>query len=334
MIGNGFDLRCGLRTRYSDIYNEYCHTPSDNDTLKRFKADILGNYDTWSDFEMALPKFGLDTGNCEDFKMCVQDFTIFLNSYLLEEEKKFKVTKATANAAEIFKSSIYQIYNYCSYQSNQCLQGILKQRKHEYTYQFITFNYTKTLEKCLDKISRELGKRQIGHVVYIDKWTNPLHIHSVLGEKILLGLDNPEQYLCLPFFEHEHLKKFLDKNYINTRGYTRKDDALRLITNSSVVVILGWSMGDSDKTWVDKLRDWFEEDAAHHIIYVPYFKEESNPVLSGEDFILEDDTKNDFIQNKLKIDATQGNRVHIIMNRSFMDLSFVPIPPAPTPALV
>ena len=55
LIGNGFDLGIGLKTAYSDFYDVYCH-PLDRDgmQIRRFKSDLLTNYENWSDFEMAF----------------------------------------------------------------------------------------------------------------------------------------------------------------------------------------------------------------------------------------------------------------------------------------
>ena len=40
LIGNGFDLSCGMKTRYSDMYKEYCKIlPNDSSLIKKFKSD-------------------------------------------------------------------------------------------------------------------------------------------------------------------------------------------------------------------------------------------------------------------------------------------------------
>ena len=58
LIGNGFDLGIGLKTAYSDFYNVYCKSDS-NDSLavKKFKSEIQGNYENWSDFEAAFGEY-------------------------------------------------------------------------------------------------------------------------------------------------------------------------------------------------------------------------------------------------------------------------------------
>ena len=40
MIGNGFDLRLGMKTRYTDMYDGYISTPSDNEIIEIFKATL------------------------------------------------------------------------------------------------------------------------------------------------------------------------------------------------------------------------------------------------------------------------------------------------------
>ena len=47
LIGNGFDLNCGLKSRYIDAYNYYCSKTSNNsEVIKKFKKE-LGIYDKW-----------------------------------------------------------------------------------------------------------------------------------------------------------------------------------------------------------------------------------------------------------------------------------------------
>lgn len=46
MIGNGFDLNCGMKTKYSDVYNEYIKTKSESRVIADFKKTIESNLDT------------------------------------------------------------------------------------------------------------------------------------------------------------------------------------------------------------------------------------------------------------------------------------------------
>ena len=53
MIGNGFDLQLGLKTRYIDFYNYYI-AKNNNDMIAK---SINENYDLWSDLEVGLGEF-------------------------------------------------------------------------------------------------------------------------------------------------------------------------------------------------------------------------------------------------------------------------------------
>ena len=50
LIGNGFDISCGMKSSYKDVCNVYKHTYSDNKVLQNFKDEISD----WGDFEMEL----------------------------------------------------------------------------------------------------------------------------------------------------------------------------------------------------------------------------------------------------------------------------------------
>ena len=56
IIGNGFDIGLGMKTRYGDVYDEYVKTPSATEVIKAFKKDLSQRtpYDKWSDFEMGM----------------------------------------------------------------------------------------------------------------------------------------------------------------------------------------------------------------------------------------------------------------------------------------
>ena len=76
LIGNGFDIKLGLKTRYTDFYPVYIASNKDkdiNDSAKRFADLIDSNYETWADFEMAFAKKAFGTKN--DVCDILYDFT-------------------------------------------------------------------------------------------------------------------------------------------------------------------------------------------------------------------------------------------------------------------
>ena len=65
LLGNGFDIGLGLKTRYEDFYKQYTKISSaDSEIIINFKNDLLNedlNYSKeivdWSDFEKAFGQY-------------------------------------------------------------------------------------------------------------------------------------------------------------------------------------------------------------------------------------------------------------------------------------
>ena len=58
LIGNSFDLNCGLNSHYSDVYKYYSSkTNNDSDIIKKFKKDLLENHENWADFEIGISNY-------------------------------------------------------------------------------------------------------------------------------------------------------------------------------------------------------------------------------------------------------------------------------------
>ena len=93
LIGNGFDLNLGLKTRYADFLETYIQaTDLDSEAVKRFKEDILTAEDLWSDSELA---FGRYTSRCHELGISAEtfcdlheDFEDRLGEYLQREEQR------------------------------------------------------------------------------------------------------------------------------------------------------------------------------------------------------------------------------------------------------
>ena len=90
LIGNGFDLNCGMRTAYKDIYPSYIAEHSSSNVISKFKQDISSNIETWSDFESAMARYAGNYDNENDFLECIYDFSAFATDYLTKQELKFK----------------------------------------------------------------------------------------------------------------------------------------------------------------------------------------------------------------------------------------------------
>ena len=82
MIGNGFDLNCGMKTSYKDVYRGYVKEKSDSNLINQFKRDISADIDNWSDFEMALAKYAGKFSDENELLECCRDFNVYMSKYL------------------------------------------------------------------------------------------------------------------------------------------------------------------------------------------------------------------------------------------------------------
>ena len=98
LIGNGFDLNLGLKTRYTDFSPYYCDMPSP----------------LWADFEKAL-------GECtsvpplhqqQPLRSCLQDFKRQFAAYLKAEENRIDFDSRGAAMAEKFLSDLGSCLDY------------------------------------------------------------------------------------------------------------------------------------------------------------------------------------------------------------------------------
>lgn len=319
LIGNGFDLTCGLKTKYTDVYEKYCVTESPNENIEEFKKNILKDgYKNWTDFEMALPRFGKELNDFEKFSECIRDFAQFLEEYLEEEEKKIDIESNKHNLADKMQRYIYHFYNFCLRKSQIVLKTLIQEKNQNVICNFITFNYTDTLKRCLSTMSDNIRKGNTSVYTY----TSPNHIHGTLYNGIILGLDNEELYKDIPCSDMRKLKNLIDKVYINSRYSNITDDLVATLEQSRIIVIFGWSMGESDSFWVETVKRIFSADKNVHLVYVPYYSEATNKRFRNQSLDREDEQK-DFITTKFEIPEEHRDRVHIVTDTEYMKLNFL-----------
>ncbi|WP_455061048.1 AbiH family protein, partial [Parvimonas micra] len=162
LIGNGFDINLGLKTKYSEFLDYYLDSKkledikgrklSDEEILKkehieRFKKYVNDNIEFWwSKGELALGKYTseLSEGEGKRFLDCQRDFANELSKYLQSQEKnidyeinKEKIIKSLCNLSNIVNMFPYKI-------KNQIIKVLDKYKYEDYYYNFISFNYTTT----------------------------------------------------------------------------------------------------------------------------------------------------------------------------------------------
>lgn len=262
LIGNGFDLRLGMKTRFSDMYGGYIEQPSASDTIFRFKETLKADapeYKTWGDFEMAMALKAKDFDEEIEFIECVRDFKLYMEGYLIQEQEKWiqrlSVSQnTTALCANELLDSI--VHFYTGFTPNTVNEILPAEKNLDLNYNFISFNYTNIFDTLLNFNSMFTNRTEI------------VHIHGKLGADIVLGIDNLGQVGDLPYettnkFKRAFIKPEFNKSYDNLRIAI----AEATIDNSDIICVYGMSFGKSDYSWVSRLKNWLLSNADHHLVY-------------------------------------------------------------------
>ena len=111
LIGNGFDINIGLKTRYKDFYDYYLALDSsgDNEHVKKLKEHLKETLSTddkyWSDLEIALGAYTTNFSSLEELELAYNNINDRFREFIqtIEEEKldisKFNIEKLKKSLA-------------------------------------------------------------------------------------------------------------------------------------------------------------------------------------------------------------------------------------------
>ena len=280
LLGNGFDIQCGLKTSYIDFYKYILEKKYSIDLTKEMDKESISEIDNiiyseiykskdkienWADLEFQLGVFTkrlkkrlneLDQDVQKiankfliDFEILLEDLNDYLKSIQIQDDVKIK---------EDFSDVLYTTMNDFFYgvlqRENDELNNILVDNySSHFNYRCISFNYTNTLKKVIQSCSEVSMPNRLNnssHSHIFDK--EIINVHGVIDRFLTLGL-NDETQLATDFFDMSDLNDLIKpKSLENNREYMRRD-AENLIDNSDIIVIFGMSIGSTDKHWWEKI---------------------------------------------------------------------------------
>ena len=261
LIGNGFDINVGLKTRFKDALTSYLKEENKDPRIQKFKKDINNDFENWSDFEKQMgiytEKYSLTT--IDDYCFCIKDFKESLIRYLKNEEEKINFDAKKGEIAKVFNKSISNFYDGLTNNSKNILQRIIRTAKSNQNYpsyyNFITFNYTHVLDKCLEIIEKEQFVRTI------------LHIHGDVSKNLIMGVDNLNQIANVELSSNEKLTRTIVKPNINKKlKHLNDKEDVNLIERSDIICLFGLSLGETDKTWWKIVGRWLCADLSRQLV--------------------------------------------------------------------
>lgn len=275
LIGNGFDIGLGLKTQYEKFY-DYYQKPLEDDSdnikdfkkvLKKWQSDKNTAVIDWADFESAFGKHSADfkIDQKREYLERFEDFVVNFNAYVEDEENRIDYS----NSKEIGMKMRDGVLKYYINRKDdkEAIEKIYRIHSGARTYNFISFNYTNTVDRCADLLKQTLkgdSSRGVGSV---------LHIHGYVERNMIIGVDNPSQ-ISNPEFENDPdvVAEIVKPNQnVNSRE-NYENDVIPLINSSHIICVYGMSLGDTDKKWWNLVSKWLSKDSNRALIIMKYDK--------------------------------------------------------------
>ncbi len=289
LIGNGFDINCGINSRYKDAYKYYLRqTTNDSEAIKKFKKDLLDNHENWSDFEIGISNYAKKLSNENELIECIRDFRKSLKEYLNIEEQNFydRINSIPDLLSLINKETFKSINTFYAGISNNVSRLV----QNIDTANFITFNYTSILDNFI--FNRYQNTREPVKLISNRTSSNVLHIHGSFNNGTpVLGIDRIEQ-IDVPYDLSNKGKRTIIKPTFNSSvDDNRIESAEEFIEQARYICIFGLSLGLSDLTWRELIISWLSEFDTRQLFIYDYSAYNKTELEDDERLDLEDDLK-------------------------------------------
>ena len=284
LIGNGFDLRLGLPTRYADFLEFYKgQTPQLGDgrsqreeAIRKYKERFFAEMaeregrgeEQWKDLEIALGEFTTAFGDDADgFCDFYEDMNRSLEAYL----SQYNSVEPTPEEVEKFREDLTYPYRYFKPREEKELRSLTIAQA--WYIDVISFNYTSSFE-CLCQDALLVGESTYaeGHEGHPVIYQGVKHVHGSLGQGgILLGVDHGEQIGSEQCRQCDDVADLLLKPQANEgRGTLVDEECLSLIAGADVICLFGLSLGPTDQMWWTAIKKRFLDNPEVILLYFHY----------------------------------------------------------------
>lgn len=289
LIGNGFDIGLHMPTRYEQFYKIYSVIKeTDNDNIKEFKRMLQKRNDEkqkkiidWADFERAFGEHSKDFSPEEKSKYLerFEDFIEEFNAYL-EKVEACTNCSDTRKIGAVMDAAVKNYKNLRKADADE-IEQVIQTYNSERRYNFISFNYTNALDKCVEALNIFIANAPYRYVGSI------AHIHGYLDNAMIVGVNDPTQILNPQFSNDEVVVRELVKPQQNIICRTGNEDAAYAIINKSdIICIYGMSLGETDKKWWEYISVWLAQNDKRILIilnhdekYKPKFPHSQDRVI-------------------------------------------------------
>lgn len=243
IIGNGFDKAMGMKTSYPEFYEYLKSLPEKGSPLlELMKKDIGVNKKYWSDMEEALGQFTSKIESGQEFVDFYYELSDRLQEYLAKELASF--TRSEKLKGKII-SDLLNLDRNLGDIDKIPFRNFTNTVSKPITVYVMSLNYTDTLEKILaydNKSALGFGNNNTLQPI--------VHVHGLLNDSIIIGVDNDMQIANKTFRENDDVKDLFVKVQSNlVMKYNRHAECEKFISNADLIVLFGVSMGETDARW-------------------------------------------------------------------------------------
>lgn len=316
LIGNGFDLNCGMRTRYTDVYEKYVKTLSETETIMKFKDCISGSFDNWGDFEMAMAEYAKCFKTEEEFLECIRDFAEYMEKHLMTENNKIKKIIQDKNiqksVIEEAGKSFASFYNGINHNVDMMMES--RNVRYIKEIEVVSFNYTDAFDAVFYEYAASHGIRA----------NEVTHIHGVLGDGPVMGVDKVEQIKAEFLLSRKGKRAFVKPIFNGQYDQHRVQDAQEKIKKANTICVYGMSLGDSDLSWRNEIIEWLRESTINQLFVYKYNFSDVQYRTVDEKMSIEDDAKEQLL-NEWGIDSNDSifEQIHIPCGKNIFNFGKV-----------
>jgi len=275
LVGNGFDIGIGLKTQYEDFYKKYCVVKKDdNDNIRSFK-EMLQRRDSeellkiidWADFESAFGKHSEDftIDEKELYIERFEDFVSKFNAYLEVEEAAVGYTDENT-IAETMKTAVTTYFHVRDGDRAE-IQEIYNKISDKRVYNFVSFNYTRSIDNCARILANKLksdNDRTVGKIA---------HIHGYIDLNMIMGVNDASQITNPDFAQDPDVISEIVKPQQNIDARTRyENNVISIINSSHIICVYGMSIGATDKKWWNIISKWLIGNTLRRLVILKYDK--------------------------------------------------------------
>lgn len=262
----------------------------------------------------------------KNFCAQLNDFTSEFITYLRGQEDRlsFKNSQLISKTIVDALTGFYKNGNLHT-DSENCIETIFRKTAGDaHVYNFISFNYTNTLQLCLETIKDGVvNTRKYSNATRIDKIGKVVNVNGTKDSFPIMGVNDVSQIANEQLAATSSFANRLVKPKINTRlRMNNVGKTIDVLNSSRIICIYGMSLGETDKDWWDRVITWLHNDAGRQLVIFNYDDKYSTSLpmnwLDKEDEILETLTK--YNKNKDVSVEKLSSRIHIAVHKNIFEM--------------